>query len=43
MSADVDLAQVRDFQFVGEYLSRSKTFLHSLDRFLPVAQVRVAL
>jgi hypothetical protein len=29
-SADVDFAQKRDFQSGFEYLSRSKTFLHSL-------------
>jgi hypothetical protein len=44
----VDFAQMRDFQSGFEYLSRSKTFLHSLGRnrrprraaigrFLPVA------
>jgi hypothetical protein len=31
-SADVDFAQMRDFQSGFEYLSRSKTFLHSLGR-----------
>ena len=29
-SADVDFAQVRNFQSGFEYQSRSKTFLHSL-------------
>jgi hypothetical protein len=30
MSADMDFAQMRDFQSSFEHLSRSKTFLHSL-------------
>jgi hypothetical protein len=34
-SADVDFAQMRDFQSRGEYLTCSKTFLHSLGRKLP--------
>jgi len=29
ISADADFAQMRDFQPGFEYLSRSKTFLHS--------------
>ena len=40
MSADVDFAQKRDFQSGFEYLSRSKTFLHSLGQFLPDATGR---
>jgi hypothetical protein len=42
-SADVDFAQMRDFQSGFEYLSRPKTFLHSLGRFLPLANVRYRL
>jgi hypothetical protein len=38
-SADVDFAQKRDFQSGFEYLSRSKTFLHSLGRLLPTVKV----
>jgi len=39
-SADVDFAQVRNFQSGFEYQSRSKTFLHSLDPKLPVSTGR---
>ncbi|MEB0005157.1 hypothetical protein QN412_19330 [Pseudomonas sp. RTB3] len=31
----MDFAQMRDFQSIFEYLSRSKTLLQSLDQLLP--------